>query len=227
MPFSSTEPHIYATSTPPRQGTSTKKKDGLRPRASEGSATSGRSRFREPGRRGASLAEQQRLEVSLPLGVEASEGEFQAILRNERFPKKDQPHLSGEPVLLPGVAASTGSHHVLPRMFATPGLGDHVIDVLRRVPAVLTGPTVSGEHRPASQGGPSSIRDADEVAEPNHRRRGDLQVLGPEEDPIRRDDVGLLLEYEDDCPSRRYDGEGLLRRVENEGSAHDWNPRRV
>jgi len=97
-----------------------------------------------------------------------------------------------------------------------------MIDVLGRAPAVLAGPSISSEYRPARQRGSSTVGDADEIAEPDDGGCRDFQAFRSEQDAIRRDDVGLLLQYEDYRPSRRYDCEGLLRRVQYERSTHGW-----
>lgn len=59
-----------------------------------------------------------------------------------------QVRLRWQPAALANVAASTGSHHIVPGIEPTTRLGDDVVDALGRPAAVLAGVLVSAEHRP-------------------------------------------------------------------------------
>src|SRR6266511_142812 len=102
-------------------------------------------------------------EVRLPLRLELSERQPEAVSGDERLAKEPEPDLVWLAVLLARVAPAAGGHDVLPGVLAAPRLGDHVVDVFRRRPAVLAPPVVAGEHRSAGQRGAGPIRDVDEV----------------------------------------------------------------
>ena len=76
-----------------------------------------------------------------------------------------------------------------------------------------------GEDRAARQRDPVAVRHAHEVHEPDHRRHGKGGALGVELGAVARDDLGLLLEHEDDRPADRHDAERLEAGVEQQRSS--------
>src|SRR6266702_3794355 len=81
-----------------------------------------------------------RLEVRLPLGLEAPERQPKPVLGNERLAEELQAHLVRQAVLLARVAPAARRHHAVPGMLAAPGLRKDVIHVLGGIPAVLADP---------------------------------------------------------------------------------------
>ncbi len=95
-----------------------------------------------------------------------------------------------------------------------------MIQVLRGGATVLARMPVPGEDRPARQRSSRAEGDLDVVAEAHDGRRLQGDALRPEDRPVLRDDLGLLLEDEHDRPLRCDHREGLVRGVENERSSH-------
>src|SRR4029453_4540015 len=103
-PLSSTEPHVYATNTPPRQS-----RNGRNPvenDADRGSKACG------VGLRG---------QEQLPAGVGPAEGEMEPVARRVRLPEQGEARFLRRAVLLLGVALPAGGDDVLPRVQAPAG----------------------------------------------------------------------------------------------------------
>ncbi len=124
------------------------------------------------------------------------------------------------PVLLAAVARSAGGHHVLPHVRTAPTAGDHVVDVFRRRPAVLTAVVVAGEDGPAVEGGPGPVWHLHEMGQADHRGGGHHRALGVQRTVAGVEDLGLLLQDQYHRPPHRDDTQGLVRRVEDERLRH-------
>ncbi len=177
-------------------------------------------RDRAAARRSAAVRSARRPEERFPLGFEPPERQTEAIRGRLRRSREAETGVLERPVLLPGVAAAARGDDVVPRVRPTARSRDHVIEVLRRRTAVLTTPIVASEDGSPRQRRRGSIRHADEVAQPQDRRSVHLDPLGAEPLTVRDDDLGLLLQHEDDRPPRRDDCERLVRRVEHQSSSH-------
>jgi hypothetical protein len=94
-----------------------------------------------------------------------------------------------------------------------------VVDVLGRAAAVLAAVVVPGEDRPPGQRDARPERDPHEVGEADHARDGHAEALGVQLGVIARDDLGLLLQDEDDRPPHRDHAERLEAGVEHQRSS--------
>jgi hypothetical protein len=126
--------------------------------------------------------------------------------------------LLGEAVLFARVAGATGGDDVVPRVLPAPGPGHDVVDVLGAVVAVLAAVAVAGEDGPARERHPVAERHPYEVHEADHGGDGEDGPLGVELTTVAGDDLGLVLEHEDDGPAHRHDAERLEAGVEQQRS---------
>ena len=100
-----------------------------------------------------------------------------------------------ETIALAHVARTARCHDVLPRVRTTLAARDDVVDALSRSGAVLASVAVPGEHATPVQGRPATVRHLDEVAELDHRRHGQREVLGPQGLTGVVDEIGLVPEH--------------------------------
>ena len=79
---------------------------------------------------------------------------------------------------------------------------------------------VSGEDRPAREGGMGPVRHVHVPAQPDDGWRLDRQMGRVEHQAVADHDVGLLLEHHDDRSPGCHHRERRLRRVQHEGASH-------
>jgi hypothetical protein len=103
-------------------------------------------------------------------------------------------------------------------VLAASGSGHDVVDVLSGVAAVLAAVPVTGEDGASGERYPVSVRDPDEVHQPDHGRDRDDRPLRVQLGAVPSHDLGLVLEDQDDRPSYRDDTERLEAGVEQQGS---------
>ncbi len=159
-------------------------------------------------------------QVVLPAGFEPAERQSEAVGGRERAARQVEPGLLRRAVLLLGVAAPAGRHHVLPRVGAAPRARDHVIQVLRRRGAVLARPFVTGEDRPTGERSVRTVGHANVAAEPDDGRRLHRDRRRAEHHAVRDDDLGLLLQDQHHGSARGNHREGRIGRVEHQGATH-------
>ena len=126
--------------------------------------------------------------------------------------------LLGEAVLLAGVTGATRGDDIVPGVLAAPGAGHDVVDVLGAVVAVLTTVAVAGEDGPPRQGDAVAEGHPHEMHEADHGGDGKDGALGVELTPVAGDDLGLVLQHENDRPAHRHDAERLEAGVEQQRS---------
>ena len=123
-------------------------------------------------------------------------------------------------VLLARVAGPTGGDHVVPRVGAALAPGDDVVDVLRRVAAVLAAMAVASEDGAPVEGYAGLKGDPHVVPEADDRRLGEGPG-GRVEEPVGRvHELGPAVEDQDQRPSRSNHAQGIEAGVQDEGPAH-------
>src|SRR5437763_8995060 len=168
------------------------------------------------------------LEVGLPVGVHRADGhdDPRELLGRRGRAAQGEADLVEEAVLLLGVARPAGGDDVLPDVLATPAAGDDVVDVLGRRTAVLAAVAVASEDSPAVQRGAGAERHLDEVGQADHRGHGEGGPLGVQLLVGGVEDLGLLLQDEDDGAPHGHNAEGLVGRVQHQRLGHGSAPDR-
>jgi len=162
-------------------------------------------------------------QVGIPTGVwrcpEAHE-KPSVLARRLRRCRQFHARLLRSPVALAGVTGTAGRHDVLPGVGPVPRAGDHMIEVLGPIAAVLADRPVPGEDRSPIQGDPPAVRDPDVTNESNDCRDRDTHPLRAPMTPLALHQLCLVANEEHHCAAGGDHRERLVRSVQHQSRLH-------